>query len=129
MKLGYLFVHNNLFETLLAISNEEQSRGLMYVDPPAPVMAFVYDEPKINKFWMANTKAPLDIIFCDKGKVSQICIGEPFSTRIIGDDKYSDLVIELPLGTAIKSGIKIGHDVGLINPTITEIRKLFTKNM
>ena len=126
MKPGYIFIHNNLFETLFAVSNEEQERGLMHIDPPTPIMTFVYGESKINKFWMANTPAPLDIIFCNNGKVSQICIGEPFSTRTIGDDKY--IVIELPLGTAAKSEIKIGHDVGLIKPTITELKKLFSVN-
>jgi hypothetical protein len=128
MKSGFIYISNNLFETFLAISNEEQQRGLMYIEPPAPVMTFVYSHPQINKFWMANTKAPLDIVFCHDGKVSQICKGEPHSTRTVGADKYSDLVIEFPLGTVSGSGIQVGHSVGLVKPTIAELKKIIFAN-
>lgn len=64
MKTGYVYIDNNVFTTLLAISEHEQAQGLMHIEPPTPVMSFVYDRPKINKFWMANTPAPLDIVFC-----------------------------------------------------------------
>lgn len=127
MKSGIVCISNNLFETLLAISAEEQQKGLMYIDPPTPVMTFVYARPQINKFWMANTKAPLDIVFCHQGKVSQICHGEPHSTRMIGDDKYSDLIIELPYGTAEHSKIKIGHGAGLVTPTPIELRRIIAE--
>lgn len=127
MENGYIYINNNIFPTLLAISEEEQSRGLMYVDPPAPVMTFIYGEPRINKFWMANTKAPLDIIFCHGGKVSEICFGEPHSTRVIGSNLFSDLVIELPHGIVGSSQIKIGQAVGLVKPTTDELRKIIAE--
>lgn len=127
MENGTVCIGFNLFDTLLAISEQEQSRGLMYINPPAPVMSFIYDSPRINKFWMANTKAPLDIVFCHQGKVSQLHVGEPFSTEMIGDNKFSDLIIELPYGTVDKSGIKIGHSVGLVKPTSDELHKIFAE--
>lgn len=114
MKNGYIYIGANIFQTLFAVSMEEQSRGLMYIDPPVPTMSFIYQMPQVNKFWMSNTKAPLDIIFCHNGKVSEICYGEPFSTKIIGSDHFSDLVIELPYGTVEKCGIKLGEYAGLI---------------
>jgi uncharacterized membrane protein (UPF0127 family) len=114
LKQGYIYIANNIFPTLLAISEEEQRQGLMYVDPPAPVMSFVYASPQINRMWMHNTKCPLDIIFCSQGKVSEICYGEPYSTRIIGDRIFSDLVVELPGGTVSETQIKIGQTAGLI---------------
>lgn len=123
MNNGVIYIGNNLFETLFAVSNKEQEVGLMYINPPVPNMTFIYDKPQINKFWMKNTKAALDIIFCSKGKVSQICLGEPYSTSIIGDDKFSDLVIELPHGTVITSGIKLGHQVGVVEPTGRYLKK------
>jgi len=129
MNSGIICVGNNIFETLLAITAQEQERGLMYVDPPIPNMTFVYERPQINKFWMANTKAPLDIIFCNAGKVSQICAGEPFSTTIIGDNKFSDLVVELPYGTAIKNNIKIGHSIKLIKPNKDELKEIIAKKL
>lgn len=124
MESGTVFIGSNVFETLLAISFDEQAQGLMYVDPPVPVMSFVYASPQINRFWMAKTPAPLDIIFCNRGEVKQICYGEPHSTAMIGDYQFSDLVIELPFGTAYSSGIKLGHKVGIIKPTAEELRKI-----
>src|SRR5271170_883578 len=98
MDKGLVIINGRKMETLLAISEEEQSRGLMYVDPPAPNMAFLYGYPKINKFWMKNTKAPLDIVFANKNKIVSICSGKPYSTEIIGDNRLSDLVVEFPAG-------------------------------
>ena len=127
MKQGYIYIHNNIFPTLLAISSEEQQRGLMYVPPPAPVMTFVYSHPTINRFWMKNTQAPLDIIFCHNSKVSEICYGEPYSTSLIGTNDVSDLVVELPYGTAAISNIKVGQSVGLIKPTTAELHSFLKK--
>lgn len=115
MKTGIVCIGENVFETLLACSEQEQQKGLMYMDPPTPNMTFVYTKPQINKFWMKNTVAQLDIIFSYKGKVSQICEGKPYSTSPIGSNEFSDLVIELPYGTAQKLGIKIGSSVKLLN--------------
>lgn len=114
MKNGFVSINNNIFEVVLAVSEREQEVGLMNLDAPAPNMAFVYDHPRVSKFWMHNTKIPLDIVFCCNGKVTQICYGEPYSTTMIGDNKFSDLVVELPHGLVDKTGIKIGHPVDLI---------------
>lgn len=115
MKSGYLNINDNIFQTLLAITDEEQSNGLMYIKPPTPIMSFVYSYPKINKFWMKNTPSPLDIVFCKNGQITQIHYGEPYSTTIIGNNELSDLVIEFPLGTVNNVSIKIGNYVELIN--------------
>jgi uncharacterized membrane protein (UPF0127 family) len=127
MEQGYVFIHNNVFSTLLAISSEEQSQGLMHQVWPPPVMSFVYGAPCINKFWMKNTPSPLDIVFCCEGRICEIHYGEPNSTSIIGGDKPSDLVIELPHGTVDAAQIKIGQLVGLVKPTPTELRKLIAE--
>jgi uncharacterized membrane protein (UPF0127 family) len=127
MKTGYISINNHVFDTLLAISSEEQSQGLMYQEPPVPVMSFVYAHPQINKFWMRSTPAPLDIIFCHQDKVSQIYYGEPHSTRIIGDNVLSDLVIELPYGTVKSANLKVGQEVSLIKPSKEELRTLIAK--
>lgn len=127
MEKGYIHISDNIFSTLFAISEAEQQRGLMEQQWPPPVMSFVYTYPRINKFWMHNTPSPLDIVFCHQGKVSQLHVGEPFSTEMIGDNKFSDLIIELPYGTVDKSGIKIGHSVGLVKPTSDELHKIFAE--
>lgn len=129
MKQGYVYIANNIFHTLLALSEKEQEVGLMNIDPPVPNMTFVYAHSKINKFWMKSTRAPLDIIFSYKGEVSQICKGEPYSTSIIGDNKYSDLIVEMPYGTVFLSGIKLGHKMGLIEPNEMELKKIISSNL
>ncbi len=121
MKQGYVCIYNNIFPTLLAVSADEQTQGLMFKPWPPPVMAFIYDRPQINKFWMKNTVSPLDIVFCYKNKISQICYGEPYSTSIIGADILSDLVIEFPYGTVEKCGIKLGQVVGLVKSELDKI--------
>jgi uncharacterized membrane protein (UPF0127 family) len=126
MKQGIICIGSNLFETLLAVSQEEQARGLMHRSPPVPNMTFVYAYPSINRFWMANTPAPLDIIFCHQGKVAQICYGEPFSTRALGDH-MSDLVVEFPHGTAFASDIKIGQSALLVAPTQAQVLKIIAE--
>ena len=127
MEQGYLHIANNIFPTLLAISLEEQSQGLMHQPWPPPIMSFVYARPQINKFWMNKTPSPLDLLFCCDGKVKEICFGEPNSTSMIGGDQLSDLVIELPFGTVASSCIKLGHQVGIIKPTQEELKKIIAE--
>ena len=128
MEQGYLYVANNIFPTLLAISEAEQSQGLMYVKPPVPIMSFIYAAPKYNTFWMKNTPSPLDIMFCCNGEVTQICKGEPFSTSIIGDfRKQSDLIVEFPFGTIDNTGIQLGHKVGLVSPSAAQLKRIIAE--
>lgn len=111
MNIGIIKVSDKEFKTLIAESEREQEQGLMYQPFPPPTMSFVYDTPKINKFWMKNTPSALDIVFCLDGKISSIHKGQPYSTSIIGDDKPSDLVVEFPYGTVSKLGIKVGDNI------------------
>ena len=127
MKSGYLYIHNSVFPTLFALSDEEQQRGLMHQAWPPPVMAFVYDHPRVNKFWMKNTPSPLDIVFCCNGKISQIHHGVPNTTDMIGENKQSDLIIELPYGTVEMDQIGIGQTVGLVAPASNELIKVIGK--
>lgn len=127
MESGYVYLNDSVFSTLLAISEEEQARGLMEQEWPPPVMSFIYPEPRYAKFWMKNTPSPLDIIFCNNGRVTRIHKGEPYSTDMIGDDRPSNLIVEMPFGTAIASGIKIGHRVGLVKPTPWELKKILAE--
>lgn len=126
MEQGYIYINNNIFPTLLAISAEEQAKGLMHQEWPPPVMSFVYDSPRVNRFWMKNTPSPLDIVFCHNGKVAEICYGEPHSTSVIGS-QLSDLVIELPHGTVDSVEIKVGQAVGLVAPTLPQLKKIIAE--
>ena len=113
MKSGFIFINESVFPTLLALSEREQERGLMFQPWKPPNMCFLYKAPRVCKFWMKNTPSPLDIVFCCNGSVVEICKGEPFSTKLIGS-QISDLVIELPYGTVTKLGTTVGSRAGLV---------------
>ena len=98
----------------------------MHQEWPPPVMSFVYAFPSVNRFWMKNTPSPLDIVFCHKGKVAEICFGEPNSTQVIGT-QISDLVIELPHGTVDSMELKVGQSVGIVKPTLDDLRKIIAE--
>lgn len=127
MEKGYIYISNNVFPTLLAISDDEQMRGLMYVEPPVPNMTFIYASPRVNRFWMKNTISPLDIIFCCQGQITQIYHGEPYSTSMIGNSDYSDMIVEFQSGTVNAAQIKVGQKVGLVKPTKNELENIMAK--
>jgi hypothetical protein len=112
MNRAVLKTKNNEFTVLLAISAEEQERGLMGAKWPPPAMAFVYQNPQFNSFWMKNTPSPLDIVFCLDGRITKICKGEPYSTSLIAGG-LSDLVIEFPYGTCKDYGLVEGSEFNL----------------
>lgn len=114
------------FNTLVAITEEEHSTGLMWNKNP-PIMSFPYDKPEIHKFWMQNTIAPLDILFCRSNKIIDIQKGQPYSVDLIGPDKETDLVIELPLGTVDKYNIVAGNNVSLKYSVYTLSKKYAEK--
>lgn len=109
----YVKISDKKIPTVLAITHDEQERGLMGQKWPPPVMSFVYASPRINAFWMKATPSPLDIVFCLENKIVSICSGEPFSTKLIGGDKVSDLVVELPAGTCNAFGVRVGDPIEL----------------
>lgn len=129
MESGYIYIENNIFSSLFAISQTEQEQGLMRQSWPPPVMSFLYNKPNITKFWMHQTPSPLDIVFTCYGKITQIHKGEPFSTKIIGEDQCSDLIIEFPYGTAINNDFKLGSKVGIITPKSSDLKELFLKKL
>lgn len=111
MNKGFVIINGNRFAVSLAIDENEQTNGLMHIEPPLTSMAFVYSTPQINKFWMKNVNDDLDILFCYKGKIIEIIKAEAQSTRLLGKDQYSDLVIEFPVPVADRYNFKVGDDV------------------
>ena len=111
MKPIKININNKDFQCLLAESQQEQETGLMYIKPPVPNMAFSYSSPTQTIFWMKNTPAPLDIIFCCKNKIIDIKQGKPYSTDLIKPSGNCDLVIEFNRGSVSLFGFKIGDDV------------------
>lgn len=109
--LDKIYIGNYWFNTLVAVTEKEQSVGLMYKKWPPPVMIFPFKTASYRKFWMKNTPSALDIIFVRSGKVVGIFKGEPLSTAGVGPNEPADLVVELPHGTATRFGLFVGDEV------------------
>lgn len=118
-----IFFGNHELPTLIALTEDEQRIGLMKRPWPPPVMAFPYDTARIRKFWMKDTISPLDIVFCRAGQVLSIYNGEPLCLTHVGPDEPSDLVVELPRGTAKKLGITPGTKTRLVYGLFSLARK------
>lgn len=117
-------IGNNSFYTLVAVTDEEHQKGLMYQAWPPPIMSFPYKNANIRKFWMKNTESPLDIVFCCAGKVVDIQQGKPYDTTLIGPNKPIDLVVELPQGYVKSHKISVGDSVEIKYSLRTLARKI-----
>lgn len=117
-----------VLETLVAITQQEHAKGLMHCAWPPPVMTFVLSSVGIHKFWMKNTPSPLDIIFCNAGKIIQIYAGQPYSLRHVGPDTPTDLVVEMPYGTAEKLDIKSGQSV-ILSYSVPTLAKVYQNRL
>lgn len=120
--MNKLLISNNEFPTLVALTAEEQAKGLMGVKPPVPIMTFPFKEAGEHRFWMKSTPAALDIIHCRNNKVVHICYGEPYSTKMVGPRFATDMVVEMPYGSTKKYNISVGDDVRLV-PTLSTIAR------
>lgn len=116
-------IKGQIFQTLVAVTENEQCQGLMYQKWPPPIMAFPYRRAAPRKFWMKNTMTPLDIVFCRGSCVIGIFRGEPFSTKLVGPNEPADFVVELPAGTVANLGLSIGDYVGFTPTKITAERQ------
>lgn len=106
-----VYIGNHTFDTLVAVTTDEHIKGLMHKEWPPPVMAFPYKMAEHRRFWMKNTPSPLDIVFARSGKIVGIFKGEPMTTKCVGPEELSDLVVEFPHGTIEKLQISVGDDI------------------
>ena len=96
----------------VAVTPVEQSKGLMFAKTAFPI-AFPTKTPEYKKFWMKNTPAPLDIIFCIDNRIIHIANGIPNSTELVGPNQPADLVVELPRGTVKNIGASVGDEINI----------------
>jgi uncharacterized membrane protein (UPF0127 family) len=72
------------FKAALAVTPEEQTRGLMFRKElsPGSGMLFVNENEAMRFFWMKNTYIPLDILFISSSKeVKHIHFGAKLSMK------------------------------------------------
>jgi uncharacterized membrane protein (UPF0127 family) len=105
------------FDVYLAITRQQQLRGLMHVRrlPPFRGMLFLYTnaEPAIHSMWMKNTYISLDILFIRKdGTIANIeTHTEPLSLDSIRSSEPVSYVLELNAGVTGKLAVTAGNRV------------------
>ena len=101
----------------LAAKPSEREKGLMNRDslPDGKGMLFVFEKPGPQRFWMKNTRIPLDIgYFSPTGKLLEIHAAKPYDLG--GEPSHSkkvQFVLELNLNGFRKMGIRIGDRLDL----------------
>lgn len=92
------------FDVYLALSRDQQIRGLMHVDQLADRegMLFVYPQVRPVSIWMKDTPLPLDIVFIrDDGTIARIAKhATPFSLASIRSEEPVRGVLELNAGVS-----------------------------
>lgn len=103
------------FEVELAITDAEQSKGLMFRTELADDkgMLFPYETPIPLSFWMKNTVISLDIIFINEdGSIANIARDTvPYSLDSVSSINPAIAVLELRAGLSKELGIKKGDIV------------------
>ena len=103
------------FAVEMALTPEEQARGLMYRRslPEGQGMLFDFKTERELTFWMKNTYVPLDMIFIrGDGTILRIAENtEPLSERLVSSGGPARGVLEVVAGTARKLGIARGDRV------------------
>jgi hypothetical protein len=93
----------------LAITDQQQRRGLSNLDDIGPGMLFHYPQPKHLSFWMRNTRVPLSIgFFSADGTLLQIEGMQPNSDTSHISQQLATDALELPQGGFAKLGLEVG---------------------
>ena len=113
------------FDIYLAVTYEQQKRGLMFVrDLPATTgMLFIYPKSDYYSMWMKNTFIPLDIAFAtETGTIVNIARHtEPQSLKSISSERPVNYVLELNAGVTERLKIHPGSRL-VIGPSIEQLR-------
>ena len=103
------------FRVELALTPEEQARGLMFREEMAQLagMLFVYPSERNVSFWMRNTLIPIDMIFIDAvGRVVRVHENAvPLDETAIPAGAPTLAVLEINGGMADRLGIDAGDEV------------------
>lgn len=116
-KIFTIHVGGKKINAELAVLPKERQKGLMFREKmePGTGMLFVFEEASAQKFWMRNTRIPLDIAyFSPDGKLKEIHSAKPFDLRGVPSRSQDiQFVLELNLHDFRKQNIKIGDRLNL----------------
>jgi len=108
------------FNVEIADTEEEYALGLMFRDsmPADHGMIFIFPDEAPRRFWMKNTRIPLDIMYFDKDlRMVSISADTP-PCRVSSCPSYpsaapAKYVLELNAGTAATLGVGVGDRLTL----------------
>jgi len=103
------------FDVYLAVTNDQQRRGLMFVRklPKFAGMLFLYPKASVRSIWMKNTYIPLDLVFArgDGAVSSVVADAEPLSLTSHSAIEAINFILEINAGTAARLGIDQGSRI------------------
>ena len=104
-----------IIKTELAVLPKERERGLMFRESmdEEEGMFFVFESGSSQRFWMKNTRIPLDIGYFSKdGRLKELHRGQPFDlTGVPSRFQSLQFVIELNAGEFKRLGIEMGDRI------------------
>lgn len=107
------------FNVVLAITPEEQMRGLMFRKELKKTegMLFIYNDDAVRYYWMKNTYLPLDLIFIDSNLrvVDVYKNARPMDETTIISKGFARYTLEVNAGQADRCKIKNGTRVKFSN--------------
>ena len=112
-----LRIEEKTVDAEIAVTPNERQKGLMHRDsmPLGKGMFFVFEQPGPQKFWMKNTRIPLDIgYFSPRGKLLEVHAAKPYDMNgVPSRSKNIQFVLELKLNGFREMGIGIGDRLNL----------------
>lgn len=121
MNSDRISINGRTFEVWLAVSAQQQERGLMQVteeelapptDADARGMLFVFPDERQRSFWMYNTITPLDIAYISSdGRIVQTWTMAPLETTSYPSGEPARYALEVRAGLFEQYGIQVGDTV------------------
>lgn len=118
-EVSYVKIGSNIIKIDLAISREEQIRGLSGRKSLCPDcgLLFIFPQRQVRSFWMKNMNFPIDIIWIDGGKIVKIDKDLPpegeFPEKSYSSVVPADIVLEVNAGYSDRHNIKEGDKAGI----------------
>lgn len=115
-KQGYydFYIDDKELKLEIASDSSSRSKGLSGREELCENcgMLFLFDKKSMYDFWMKDMKFPLDIVYIDGNKVSEVFTNVPMltdgKTTVISPKNPADKVLELNAFSAEKNGLKQG---------------------
>lgn len=111
-----VIINDEAINVEIANTSQKQRSGLCCRDwlDPNSGMLFIYESPAVHRFWMKDTRIPLDMYWIDANSkiffIEENVQPESYP-KTFGPIEPSQFVLETNAGYAKNNGIKVGQAV------------------